>query len=403
MLSEETSLRESLATLLSCKLAFLFLSGGGWAVRAADRAAAKSAAKKAAAKKPAAKPAAKKSPSDKTATLLDRARRSAKAKLLKLRATDLAADAGGEVGEAGEAAACDLEAELAHLLPSDEEADHDDDHDDIDEREDPSPAPAAPPSGLSPAGPVGCPPCVPDPTEALAAPVAADLLVHYDLRDWVQSFKSGVRRMKGRDIAARTMSPDPSTRYNLSLVMMTVDGAVDIAFVYWSRVLLKIGTANKVRIDTKTRNVKYTIANSLGTPELPLQKRLDDGSAVMIHPDIGITMNKPRDCRTTIPDDMWRLSEQWQAATSRGIPALSDRCHLCFVHRDEIDDTIRTCPLCLTTSHDDCCRRSTRTLFGSYASLVAADEHISSLFLPPWWRVCALCSMCTGHTLLLSA
>ncbi len=163
-------------------------------------------------------------------------------------------------------------------------------------------------------------------------------------------------------------------------------------FFYWARQIHKLGTANRVKICPRTRQAVYTVCNSLGTPELPLRDMVASGVATITHPDVGIQMHKPRDMRDKVPDDFWNLSEQWQVAVNRGWPPLCDFCYLCTRPPIPPDLGVRTCPLCLTSSHVQCCRLVMPTLVAHYGDVMGKP-----ITLPHWWRVCPLCALLTGH------
>ena len=120
----------------------------------------------------------------------------------------------------------------------------------------------------------------------------------------------------------------------------------------------------------------------------------------VIHPDVGVAMYKPRDRRETIPVDMWHLYEQWQVAVSVGLPPLAETCRLCSTDRSA---PLRTCPICTSTSHASCCRRATASIIKDHVELIDPAIHSEFTFIPSWWRVCSLCSLCTSHVLLLPA
>ena len=335
-----------------------------------------------AAKGPSAKAAAKRGAAGKSlsldARLLDRARRLAKAKVEKMR-QKLAEGAGDmEPMNCDDAADLDLQKELEAILPSDSDGEYDGEDAAPDHDPEVAPEPALLPT------PVSDPPF---PTS-------------FDLSAWIVSFKYGMRIMQDRKVAVDGMTLDPARQHNLSLVMINQDSVLDIAFVYWARTSLKLGTGNKVRINPKTHDVKFTLTNSLGMPDLKLTSMIDDGSVCVIHPDVGVAMYKPRDRRETIPVDMWHLYEQWQVAVSVGLPPLAETCHLCSTDRSA---PLRTCPICTLTSHASCCRRATASIIKDHVELIDPAIRSEFTFIPSWWRVCSLCSLCTSHVLLLPA
>ncbi len=338
---------------------------------------------------------------------LERARAAARRTALKLK-EKLGRAADGAAADDAEAS-CNLEEELTNVIESTEGLDWTPDGDAAAPQahaESPSPT-VPPPPTPRPDALVSVSPPSQAPTPSLHPP---GWLASISVRDlstvWLSRFETGRTLMRDRHTALQTLAPRGRDNLSCILFQNSDTDTVDAGFFYWARVAHKrdAGIANQVRLDNRKR-VKYTIGNSFGTPELPMLQMIADGTAEIIHPDIGVAMLKP--WRELIPQDMLELANRFRIAIRVGWPSEAPSCFFC-TKPDGATEPIKTCPLCNVSAHQSCCyflnleRLTKPHLFSHCASAFASDAAIA-VHLPPWWCVCALCAASTHHLRVLQS
>lgn len=199
------------------------------------------------------------------------------------------------------------------------------------------PPPAAPPSA----------PFVPPSLGQLMAALPA----------WKTAALDGIRILSARARALRTpLLPGAPGLPNPKHLSLVEDLAGTARFVHWVDWSKKLG--KYVRLDDLNR-VIYNMDRAV-----PLEY------VIIVHTDLGVAMYKEKgSARASMPEWALRMHHIWNAALEFGAPTPYAECALCCGSSET--RLMMTCPLCLNTSHRECC-----------AALIAHGPSLCELGVP---------------------
>jgi len=172
--------------------------------------------------------------------------------------------------------------------------------------------------------------------EGRAAAQASALIVWREGRILTQEALVGRLAAMGSPLGG----PGPSYPLELSL-MKHGDKAV---FVHWSYVSGKTARGRVCRVDPASREAIWPTAAT--SPELSF------ATDEIIHPAIGIRVQRLREDRPTVPVKILRLKRVWDIALDTSAQ-LHPECTMCRCN-DSLEP-VHSCPLCQCQWHESCC------------------------------------------------
>ena len=134
--------------------------------------------------------------------------------------------------------------------------------------------------------------------------------------------------------------------------------------------------------EDRQHRLKYSVAvtNKMFEP-IDLQLLLSNGTAQLVHPDIGIGMNK--NFRLEVPSQIRDLMRMWSVALGG---AVYDTCETCSGHMSEYV----ACPLCEIRAHSTCMEPlATIECLQMHGGIPKPCNAV-----PAWWHA-KLCKLCT--------
>ena len=174
------------------------------------------------------------------------------------------------------------------------------------------------------------------------------------LSAWRLAAQRGVRILQER--AQALLCKPPGHDGHMSLFSLNAPSSewgvqgTRVVFITWAT--MSAGTAKSgriVHIDNKDRAV-YSV-----TQQHPVHT-LNDTMGSVVHPAIGVRMEKARNLRPTIPADMLHLQAMWEnalGAKSNSEDTSFCGCLLCGGN----EESCFRCSLCLSAYHMDCMGR----------------------------------------------
>ena len=205
---------------------------------------------------------------------------------------------------------------------------------------------------------------------------------------WMHHCTEGVEILNSRLSAQASVKLGVGTNLCLAAVHDDHESSSVIGFYYWSRMCTKFGYAHKVSVDRRTKIVDYVPANNVfaKVPQVDLRAMITSGKATLIHADVGVAIHKPTIYRQVMPERMLRLHRMWGCGGG-GSLARDANCFLCSKDTAACGSEMRTCPICMLTSHVACAERLAECCISGKSTVPALLPEST----PVSWRLCKIC------------